>query len=157
MLVTHLIFDSTFMVYVLLQFDKKTIIAPYKKTERSYEVWVRPLWEWGLDLLNHPRLISKFVWDAERIFKFDGLRWVRCFHEPWTANNWWKIQVFSSAVYLSSTADLLPSLVSHMKQNHSALSYMPIKHGCRHLVPRKAILLWRGVQICLSTFEMVMA
>ena len=157
MYVGHTISDSIFVIHILLQFEKKTIIAPYKKTERSYEVWVRPLWEWGLDLLNHPRLISKFVWDAEHVFKYDGSHWVRCFHEPWTANNWWKIQVFQSVVYLPSTADLSPSLASHLRQNRSALFYTPIKHSCHHLVPRKAILLWHGVRICLLKFEMVMA
>ena len=77
----------------VLEFEKHMVVVPYKKVERSYEMHCRPLWDWALGLLDHPRLISRFVWDAERISKFNGSKWVRLYHEPWTANDWWNIQV----------------------------------------------------------------
>lgn len=79
----------------ILQFSKRTVSVPYKNETRSYDVHIRPLWEWTLSLVDHPRLIGLFTFDAEKIFKFNGLRWVRCFHEPWTGDSWWKIQVRS--------------------------------------------------------------
>jgi hypothetical protein len=53
----------------------------------------RPLFDWALDQLDHPRLIPHFVWDAVRLSKFNGVCWIRFIHEPWTADNWWNIQV----------------------------------------------------------------
>jgi hypothetical protein len=65
----------------------------YKNVERSYDMHFRPLFDWALDHLDHPRLIHQFVWDAVKLSKFNGSRWIRFFHEPWTANYWWKTQV----------------------------------------------------------------
>ena len=65
---------------------------PYDKEVRVYDVHHRPLWDWALGLLDHPCLIHEFVWDAEKISKWTGVRWERFIHEPWTANDWWNIQ-----------------------------------------------------------------
>ena len=75
------------------QFQKKTVVAMYKNAERSYDMHFRPLFDWALDQLNHPCLISHFVWDAVRLSKFNGSCWIRFIHEPWTANHWWETQV----------------------------------------------------------------
>jgi len=69
------------------------VVTPYKNAERSYEMHFRPLFDWALDQLNHPRLISHFVWDAIKLYKFNGSHWIRFIHEPWTGNNWWTTQV----------------------------------------------------------------
>lgn len=53
----------------------------------------RPVWDWALSLVDHPRLFPHFVWDAEKIFKYNGATWIRCFSEPWTSKDWWNIQV----------------------------------------------------------------
>lgn len=88
-------FHSTDFWLICMQFIKKMIHVPYKSQDREYPMYYRPLWEWALGLLDHPRLISQFTWDACKITKFDGLKWVRLIHEPWTANDWWDLQVRS--------------------------------------------------------------
>lgn len=59
----------------------------------TYDVWLRPLWDWCRELLLNPTLIAEFQWSAEKLFKFDGKRFERFIDEPWTANSWWNIQV----------------------------------------------------------------
>ena len=81
------------------QFQKQTVITPYKDTERSYEMHFRPLFDWALDQLNHPHLISHFVWDTVKLSKFNGSQWIRFIHELWTGNNWWKTQVGQYSSY----------------------------------------------------------
>ena len=80
------------------KFEKHDLPIPYKTGTRSYESYHRPLWDWALGHVDHPQLIREFVWDAERISKYNGMRWVRLFHEPWTCNRWWDIQVCYGAV-----------------------------------------------------------
>lgn len=74
------------------QFQLSKITVVYRKQPRIYDVHHRPLWDWVLGLLNHPRLIKEFTWDAQRISKWDGSRWERLWHEPWTAGYWWELQ-----------------------------------------------------------------
>ncbi|KAF7967708.1 hypothetical protein HWV62_33335 [Athelia sp. TMB] len=73
-------------------FVPRTVSVPYKQGERSYELHFRPLFRWALSLVDHPRLAHEFRWDAERISKFDGHKWQRVYHEPWTAEDWWSTQ-----------------------------------------------------------------
>lgn len=65
----------------------------YKKEERSFDVHYRPLWDWALDLLREPSLSPHFVWDAQRLYKHNGERFVRFVDEPWTGDRWWQLQV----------------------------------------------------------------
>ncbi|KAJ3509195.1 hypothetical protein NLJ89_g5347 [Agrocybe chaxingu] len=60
--------------------------------EESYEFWSRNLWEWALELVKNPLLAPHFTWDAVKLSKFDGAKFVRFIHEPWTANRWWEVQ-----------------------------------------------------------------
>ena len=75
------------------QFEKKIITEPYKKVDHTFDVWVRPIWEWIESMLQDPQLIPHFVWDACQMSKFDGKSWVRVYDEPWTATRFWEIQV----------------------------------------------------------------
>ena len=77
-----------------LQFEKRTITETYKKNDHTFDVWVRPIWEWIESMLQDPQLIPHFVWDACQMSKFDGKSsWVRFYDEPWTATRFWEIQV----------------------------------------------------------------
>jgi len=67
--------------------------VPYKKEQRVFEVYARPIWDWALDLLDNPLLAPHFVWDAQRVYKHNGTNFERFFSEPWTADRWWDIQV----------------------------------------------------------------
>ncbi|KAF7980011.1 hypothetical protein HWV62_40118 [Athelia sp. TMB] len=75
-----------------VDFDHRTISVPYKQQTREYEVHFRPLMQWALHMVDHPRLAPQFTWDAERISKWNGYKWVRVYHEPWTADHWWSVQ-----------------------------------------------------------------
>lgn len=75
------------------QFKKKTVSVPYRQEMRTYDFHFRPLWDWAMNIVDHPRLAPQFTWDAEKILKFNGLDWERVYHEPWTANDWWSVQV----------------------------------------------------------------
>ena len=56
-------------------------------------MYCRPLFEWSLGLLKDPMLASKFVWHAQRLFKYNGESWERFVDEPNTADGWWKAEV----------------------------------------------------------------
>lgn len=67
---------------------------PYDKNETiEYQVWNRPLWDWTLDILKEESLKPYFVWDAQRLFRWNGQKWLRFYNEPWTGDDWWNIQV----------------------------------------------------------------
>ncbi|KAJ7893648.1 hypothetical protein B0H14DRAFT_2496205 [Mycena olivaceomarginata] len=72
------------------EFIEDSIVVPYKKENRTFKTFTRPLWEWALSLVQDPRLASVFVWDAEKAYKFNGDAYIRFYHEPWTANAFWR-------------------------------------------------------------------
>lgn len=74
------------------QFQLAKINVPYAKKDRTYELHHRPLWNWAKGLLDHPRLINEFTWNAQKLSKWNGHRFERFFHEPWTAGDWWNVQ-----------------------------------------------------------------
>ncbi|KAG2160107.1 uncharacterized protein EDB93DRAFT_1237319 [Suillus bovinus] len=74
------------------KFKKEVISVPHRDQEHNFDVWYRPLWDWACDLLKDPRLGPHFVFDAQRLYKFDGQDFVRFFDEPWTANAFWDCQ-----------------------------------------------------------------
>ncbi|KAJ7821747.1 hypothetical protein B0H14DRAFT_2371157, partial [Mycena olivaceomarginata] len=74
------------------EFIEDSIVVPYKKENRTFKTFTRPLWEWALSLVQDPRLASVFVWDAEKAYKFNGDAYIRFYHEPWTANAFWEAQ-----------------------------------------------------------------
>ncbi|KAJ6559821.1 hypothetical protein B0H19DRAFT_945156 [Mycena capillaripes] len=73
-------------------FERGTVTIKYKDTDKTYDTYVRPLWEWTLSLLQDPRLASSFFWDAEKAHKFNGETYERFYHEPWTADAFWTAQ-----------------------------------------------------------------
>ncbi|KAJ7783949.1 hypothetical protein DFH07DRAFT_764319 [Mycena maculata] len=46
----------------------------------------------ALSLVQDKCLVSCFVWDAEKAYKFNGDTYMRFYHEPWTANAFWAAQ-----------------------------------------------------------------
>lgn len=61
---------------------------------------MRPLWDWAKELVQDPTLAPYFEWDAQRLSKYDGKRFERFIHEPWTADEFWDIQVCSTDISL---------------------------------------------------------
>ncbi|TFK39111.1 hypothetical protein BDQ12DRAFT_698231 [Crucibulum laeve] len=62
------------------------------KNEEEYDFWCHPLWDWALDLIQDCHLAPFFEWDAQKLFKFNGERFIQYFHEPWTGNRFWDAQ-----------------------------------------------------------------
>ncbi|KAJ7822940.1 hypothetical protein B0H13DRAFT_2241567 [Mycena leptocephala] len=54
------------------EFVRGTVTIQYKDEDKTYDTYVRPLWDWARSLIQDPRLVSSFVWDAEKAYKFDG-------------------------------------------------------------------------------------
>ncbi|KAI0073421.1 hypothetical protein K474DRAFT_1677885 [Panus rudis PR-1116 ss-1] len=73
-------------------FVRTTISVPYKRTVREHPVHYRSLWDWTLEQLHNPFLAPHFVWDAQRLYRFNGEMFKHFLDEPWTASNWWDIQ-----------------------------------------------------------------
>ncbi|KAG2132824.1 uncharacterized protein EDB93DRAFT_1242892 [Suillus bovinus] len=80
------------LLSLIARFTKHDITVPYKKEQRVFEVYARPIWDWALDLLDNLLLAPHFVWDAQRVYKHNGTNFERFFSEPWTADRWWDIQ-----------------------------------------------------------------
>ncbi|KAF8834824.1 hypothetical protein BDN67DRAFT_992580 [Paxillus ammoniavirescens] len=76
----------------LTPFEKHIVPVRHKKEDLKFEVHIRPLWDWAMDLLQDPFLAPHFVWDAEHLYKHNGTRFERFVDEPWTADRWWQIQ-----------------------------------------------------------------
>jgi hypothetical protein len=57
------------------------------------DLWMQPIFNWCLELLDSPKIVGQFRWNAERISRHNGEEFIRIFNEPWTANRWWEIQV----------------------------------------------------------------
>lgn len=124
-----------------MQFEKHTVLVPYKREEREYNVHFRPLMQWALNLVDHPRLAPQFIWDAERISKYNGYKWVRVYHEPWTADHWWQVQVSHSRLTLASCFTNIMFLSSsptcHLMQVRCASAYTQTKRSSLRLAQKK--------------------
>jgi hypothetical protein len=74
--------------------EKHLISAVYKKDDtRTFDFWSRSLWDWAIEQVTDPFLAPHIQWDAQRLFKFDGNKYIRFVHEPHTADRFWDIQV----------------------------------------------------------------
>ncbi|KAJ7088189.1 hypothetical protein C8R44DRAFT_836122 [Mycena epipterygia] len=73
-------------------FEPGVITIRYKNEDKNFDTYTRPLWDWALSLIQDPRLAPYFVWDAEKAYKFNGEKYVRFYHEPWTADAFWAAQ-----------------------------------------------------------------
>ncbi|KIM61706.1 hypothetical protein SCLCIDRAFT_866024 [Scleroderma citrinum Foug A] len=68
--------------------------ASHREPEpRQYPMYHRSLWDWATCLLKDPMVGPYFNFDAQRLSKFDGDSFVRFIDEPWTANQFWDVQV----------------------------------------------------------------
>ncbi|KAJ6631086.1 hypothetical protein B0H10DRAFT_1773471 [Mycena sp. CBHHK59/15] len=78
--------------YKCTVFEKGTITIKYKTEDKTFDTYVRPLWQWTLSLIQDPPLATCFVWDAEKAYRFNGESYVQFYREPWTANAFWAAQ-----------------------------------------------------------------
>ncbi|KAG1731089.1 uncharacterized protein EDB91DRAFT_1058995 [Suillus paluster] len=74
-------------------FEKHTITARHKQEDLVFDVYTYPLWDWALDLLLDPLLVPYYIWDAQQLYKHDGICYECFLHEPRTADHWWNVQV----------------------------------------------------------------
>ncbi|KAF6759534.1 hypothetical protein DFP72DRAFT_1100990 [Ephemerocybe angulata] len=81
--------------------EAKHLVSPFELSAISvdfgdetivHDFWHRSIWKWAVECLEHPALAPHFVWDAEKLFKFNGERWERFVNEPWTGDRWSEIQ-----------------------------------------------------------------
>ena len=52
-----------------------------------------------MDHLINPDLVRQFEWDAQKVSRFDGERYMRIFTEPWTGTRFWDVQVRKSELF----------------------------------------------------------
>ncbi|KAG1901334.1 uncharacterized protein F5891DRAFT_1128092 [Suillus fuscotomentosus] len=76
-------------------FETSTISVPHHGEAREYTMYSRCLWNWALDLMQDIRFAPHFVFDAQRLYKFNGARFVQFIDEPWAANAFWDAQLQS--------------------------------------------------------------
>lgn len=80
---------------ITLQFWKTSVDVLFDIHHMEADLWHCNLWEWAVDTIRNPLLADKFVWDACRLKKFDGEKFVRFIHEPWMTDRFWDVQVCS--------------------------------------------------------------
>jgi Plavaka transposase len=84
-------FDSS------LKFQEATFHVPYQKGRSTCHseqtVWIKSLKDWILDLILDPKVQPYLQFDAYQKFRFMSNTWVRVIDEPWTGDNWAKMQV----------------------------------------------------------------
>ncbi|KAG1828912.1 hypothetical protein EV424DRAFT_1589978 [Suillus variegatus] len=66
--------------------------VPYDGVAHEFTVHYRDLWDWASDLLRDPYIGPQFTFDAQRLSKFDGQKFMRFIDEPWTADVFWDAQ-----------------------------------------------------------------
>ncbi|KAJ6472802.1 hypothetical protein DFH09DRAFT_1110153 [Mycena vulgaris] len=54
------------------EFERFDVLVPYKGVDHGFEMYARPLWDWSLDLIQDPHLADFFMWDAEKVFRYNG-------------------------------------------------------------------------------------
>ncbi|KIK46880.1 hypothetical protein CY34DRAFT_21734 [Suillus luteus UH-Slu-Lm8-n1] len=78
--------------FKLTPFVKEEVVVPFQGDNKTFQLFHRSIWDWAVDLLQDPQVSPHFVFDAERLSKFNGDKFVRFIHEPWTANAFWEYQ-----------------------------------------------------------------
>jgi hypothetical protein len=101
-----------------------------------FDFWCRSLWDWVLDLVENQSLARHFEWDAQKLYKYDGKKFIRFIHEPWTAARFWEVQV-----------SMAPSLAGQYPTHQSTSVTTPKpgrKTNCYHSLCRqdKAVVVW---------------
>jgi hypothetical protein len=99
--VTKVISHSVFRILILIvfkaQFTKKVISVPYDGKMWNFDLHYRDLWGLASDLLGDPHIFPHFTFDAQRLSQFDGETFVRFIDEPYTAQDFWDVQVCINA------------------------------------------------------------
>ncbi|KIK27797.1 hypothetical protein PISMIDRAFT_8180 [Pisolithus microcarpus 441] len=72
----------------LTPFSKHDVIVLYKKEMQTYEVFMCPVWEWALNLLQNELLALHFIWDAQHLYKYNSNGFKHFYDKPWTAEHW---------------------------------------------------------------------
>ncbi|KAG2344656.1 hypothetical protein BDR05DRAFT_975422 [Suillus weaverae] len=78
--------------FKLTPFVKEEVVVPFQGDNKTFQLFHCSIWDWAVDLLQDPQVGPHFVFDAERLSKFNGDKFVQFIHEPWTANVYWEYQ-----------------------------------------------------------------
>ncbi|KAI0683945.1 hypothetical protein BC835DRAFT_1241405, partial [Cytidiella melzeri] len=78
--------------------DTEEITILYNGQPKTFEFHSRSLWEWIFSQVQDPLLAPHFEWDAQRLSKFNGTKWVRFYDEPWTASKFAQVQSHVSSI-----------------------------------------------------------
>ncbi len=46
-----------------------------------------------MDMVSDPLLAPHFQWDSRQLYKWNGTRYSRFIHDPFTADRYWNVQV----------------------------------------------------------------
>ncbi|KAG1838070.1 hypothetical protein F4604DRAFT_1998347 [Suillus subluteus] len=95
-------------------FQKDVVSVEHRDETHKFEMHYRPLWDWALDLLQDCRLAYHFVFDAQRLSKFNGEQFVRFIDEPWTADAFWNAQGYPIIARIAN-------LPVHIRNGNTAL------------------------------------
>jgi hypothetical protein len=119
------------------------VVVPFRGVDQTFQFYHRSLWDWAIDLLQDPEVGPHFVFDAQQLSKFDGEKFVRFIHEPWTANMFWEYQVCVNCAIICHAHVLIEYHNSQKYQqmpNHLHLSCMQTRPNYHRSVVQKAIL-----------------
>lgn len=95
-----------------IQLEEVFVEAEYNDEKIEFPVWRLDTEKWMLDILYSPALAPELRFDAERLFRHDGEKFVRFINEPWTANRWHKVQVCLRLSYFCRRTIAEPILAS---------------------------------------------
>lgn len=82
--------------------------------------------------LQDPKLVEHFHWDAQRMFKWNGTRWVQFFEaEPAHGSMMWDVQVSYQAFLYKSYLMLYCSQSFQKVESHLVFISIQIKTSCQ--------------------------
>ncbi|KAG1730408.1 uncharacterized protein EDB91DRAFT_1252672 [Suillus paluster] len=79
-------------LFIAVDFTKEEVVVPFQGVDQTFPLFHHSLWDWAVDLLQDPEVGPHFVFDAQQLSRFDGEKFVRYIHEPWTADAFWEYQ-----------------------------------------------------------------
>ncbi|KAG1730131.1 uncharacterized protein EDB91DRAFT_1239146 [Suillus paluster] len=92
----ELVHRSRFELFTLWNhkdFTKEEVVVPFQGIDKTFPLFHRSLWDWATDLLQDPQVGPHFVFNPQRLSKFDSKKFVWFIHELWTTNNFWEYQL----------------------------------------------------------------
>ncbi|KAG1891577.1 uncharacterized protein F5891DRAFT_1131602 [Suillus fuscotomentosus] len=78
--------------FKMTPFTKEEVIVPFRGVDQTFLLFHHSLWDWVTNLLQDPQVGPNFVFNAPRLSKFNGKKFVQFIHEPWTTNAIWEYQ-----------------------------------------------------------------